>query len=225
MLICLDAGHGKDVAGKKSFDESFFEYEFNRDVVRQITIHLLRHGIYVLPTCLSDQDVPLNTRCKISNDAKVDIFVSLHANAYGEDWNTANGYSIFHHTGSTKGKKLAEAIHSESVPFLGLRDRGIKSENFQVLRETDAPAVLVEHFFFTNKEELAKCNTSEFREKCAIADAKGILKYLGVEWIDKVIEPYYKALYENTLSQVDTYRLLCEKIQDKLDQISEIIER
>lgn len=184
MLVCVDAGHGKETKGKRAFDESFFEWEFNRDVARRLTIHLLRHGVYVIPTCISDRDTPLDERCKISDDANADIFVSIHANAFGDDWNDANGYSIFHHKGSTKGKKLAECIHGESVPFLGLRDREIKPENFQVLRETIAPAVLIEHGFFTNKKELELLKTDEFRENCAIADCKGILKYFGIDYIE-----------------------------------------
>jgi hypothetical protein len=47
------------------------------------------------------------------------------------------------------------------------------------------PAVLIEHGFYTNKEECAKLKDPAFREKCAIADAKGILVYLGIAWKDE----------------------------------------
>lgn len=44
------------------------------------------------------------------------------------------------------------------------------------------PAVLIEHAFYTNKTECDLLKSDSFREKCAIADAKGILAFLGIEW-------------------------------------------
>jgi N-acetylmuramoyl-L-alanine amidase len=205
MIVCLDAGHGKSTAGKRSFDESFFEYEFNRDVVNRIQNHLIRHGVQVVLTAPSDIDTSLDDRCKISDIAKSDVFVSIHANANGDDWNDANGWEVYSHTGSAKGLRLAEAIHAESIPYLGLKDRGLKTSDFYVLKHTEAPAVLIEHGFYSNKSELDLLKSAEFREKCAIADSKGILKYLGVEWQED-----YKALYESA--------------QMKLDQIERILK-
>ncbi|WP_243158092.1 N-acetylmuramoyl-L-alanine amidase [Aminipila terrae] len=48
--------------------------------------------------------------------------------------------------------------------------------------KTVCPAVLVEHGFYTNREELVKLKEDAFREKCSDADAKGILQYLGISW-------------------------------------------
>jgi N-acetylmuramoyl-L-alanine amidase len=191
MIVCLDAGHGKLTTGKRSFDESFFEYEFNRDVVNRIQTHLVRHGVQIVLTAPSDLDTPLKDRCEISDVAESDIFVSIHANANGTDWNDANGWEIYSHTGSEKGKKLAESIHAESIPYLGIKDRGLKTAEFYVIKYTAAPAVLIEHGFYTNKTELELLKSDEFRENCALADSKGILKYLGIEWQED-----YKALYE-----------------------------
>ena len=47
---CLDNGHGKKTAGKRSpvFDDGetqLFEYEFNRDIVRRIIIELDKVGV------------------------------------------------------------------------------------------------------------------------------------------------------------------------------------
>lgn len=191
MLVCIDAGHGKNTAGKRSPDKSFFEYEFNRYVASRIKYHLERHGVKVLLTAPNDEDVALTTRCAIANNANADIFVSIHANAYGDgkNWTSPSGWEVFYSDGSKEGIKLAQAIHSENIPAVGLRDRGIKSTSeFTVVRKTKMPAVLIEHFFFTNKEELTKCNTLEYREKFAILDTKGILKYLNVEWVDEKSE-------------------------------------
>lgn len=190
MLVCIDAGHAKSTAGKRSFDGSLLEYEFNRAVAKLLKYQLERHGVNVIYSCdlNTDTDISLTERCRTANNAKADLFISIHANAFGETWNSANGWEIYHHENSSKGKTLASAIYKESVPYLGLRFRGIKPYSFTVLTKTNMPAVLIEHGFYTNKEECEKLKTSEFRSKCAIADAKGILNYLSIAWLEETAE-------------------------------------
>lgn len=190
MLVCIDPGHAKETAGKRSFDSSLLEYEFNRVVSLWLKYHLERHGVNTIYSCDVDavNDASLSERCRTANNKKADLFVSIHANAYGLTWNSANGWEIYHHKNSTKGKRLAEAIQKTSIPFLGLKDRGIKTNTFTVLTGTNMPAVLIEHGFYTNKEECTKLKSLEFRKKCAIADAKGILNYLGIAWKEDVAE-------------------------------------
>lgn len=187
MLVCIDPGHAKNTAGKRSFDGSLLEYEFNRDVAKRLKYQLERHGVKVIYSCdlETDKDISLSERCRTANNAKADLFISIHANAYGITWNSANGWEIFHHENSTNGKRLAEVIHKTSIPYLGLRDRGIKTSDFTVLTKTSMPSVLIEHGFYTNKEECAKLKDAEFREKCAIADTKGILSHLGITWTEE----------------------------------------
>ena len=189
-LVCIDPGHAKSTAGKRSPDGSLREYEFNRDVTKRLKAILERHGVQTIFSCNieSDVDASLASRCKVANDAKATLFISVHANAHGNgtDWTTGKGWEVFHHKGSVEGKKLAEAIRSESISSLGLKDRGIKTNGLYVTKNTNMPAVLIEHGFFTNKEECEKLKSSDFRERCAIADAKGILKYLGISYIKDV---------------------------------------
>ena len=204
MLVCIDPGHAKNTAGKRSFDGTLREYEFNRDVAKRLKNHLTRHGVNVIYSCNinTDIDISLSDRCKTANNAKADVFVSIHANAFGTDWNTANGWEIYHHQNSSIGRKLAECIRQESIPFLGLKDRGIKTDSLYVIRNTKMPAVLIEHAFFTNKEECEKLKSSVFREKCAVADTKGILKYLGIPW---------KETAENT-ANIDEISIIKNKV-------------
>ena len=63
-----------------------------------------------------------------------------------------------------------------------LKDRGIKTADFTVLTDTEMPAVLIEHGFYTNKEECEKLKSDSFRQKCAECDSKGILEQLGIEY-------------------------------------------
>lgn len=192
LKIAIDAGHGKETAGKRSPDGLLREYEFNRDVAQRLKGHLTRHGIDVMLTAPNDTDVSLNTRCTLSNNAKCDYFVSIHANAYGETWNTAKGWEIYILSKGGQAEKLARDIRTASVPQLGLVDRGVKCEQFAVLKNTAMPAVLIEHGFYTNIDECEKLKTAEFREACAVADCKGILKHLGVKYIEvAATAPWY----------------------------------
>lgn len=190
-IVCLDAGHGKDTAGKRSPDGTLLEYEFNRDVANRIEEILARHDVDVL-TCYGDNDTPLNERCAMANLFKADYFVSIHANAHDTSvqdeegtmhltFNSASGWEIYVISKGGKAEQLAKKIHKHSQE-LGLKDRGIKVGNFQVLRDTDMPAVLIEHGFYTNQEECEKLKSDSFRQRCAEADAKGILEQLGIEY-------------------------------------------
>ena len=190
MKICLDAGHSAQTKGKRSPDSSLMEYEFNRDVGRRLKAILERHNIEVIETVTDDTDVSLAERCSIANKNNVDYFISIHANADGTgyNWTSVRGWEIHIVGKGGKAEKLAKAIHKHSIPILGLKDRGVRISNFQVLRDTDMPAVLIEHGFYTNIEECDILKTEEFRQKCAEADAKGIFELLGINYQDNKTE-------------------------------------
>ena len=188
--ICLDQGHGISTNGKRSPDGTLLEYEFNRDVANRIKPILERHNVEVVLTCTDTKDLTLTKRCKIANEKKADYFVSIHANAfYYKDekqrdiveYNDVSGWEVHIISKGGKAEQLAKEIHKHSQE-LGLKDRGIRVSNFQVLRDTDMPAVLVEHGFYTNKEECEKLKSDSFRQMCAEADAKGILEQLGINY-------------------------------------------
>lgn len=223
--IAIDSGHSELSAGKRSFDNSFFEYEFNMDVSQRIKKHLNRHGVEskIFQVKNKNSVSEMYERIKQINAYNPRIVVSIHANAFGEDWNTANGWEIYYSKGSAGGKRLAECIHSTSIPFLGLTDRGVKdTRTLAMVRRPYAPSVLIEHGFMTNKVECELLKSDDFRNKCAIADAKGILKYLNIEWIEEETVDY-KKLYKNTLSQVEIQKLINKQLVEKLDHIKEII--
>ena len=212
MKIALDYGHGRETLGKRSPDGLFREYEFNRAVGRQLKEILEQHGLEVIETVSNESDPSLTARCKIANEAKVDYLVSIHANAYGETWNSANGWEIYIVGTGGKAEKLAKSIQKYSKD-LGLKDRGVKVEKtFTMLKDTNMPAVLIEHGFYTNKAECEKLKDANFRRQCAIVDAKGILAHLGIAYKETInaepiakdwkIEQYELALKNGIITDV-----------------------
>lgn len=86
-LIALDDGHGKNTAGKrtpyiKSLGREIRENEFNEPVVDYLKAELQRCGFKTILTAPTDADTPLAQRVAIANNAKADLFISIHFNAF-----------------------------------------------------------------------------------------------------------------------------------------------
>ncbi|MFC0273315.1 N-acetylmuramoyl-L-alanine amidase [Metabacillus herbersteinensis] len=179
MKIMIDAGHGFETAGKRTVDEKMREYEFNRVVANAVRLELQQYESVAVYFSHSDQkDIPLQERTDEANSLNVDLFVSIHANAYGNgrDWNSVQGIETFVYlTNPTEAKKLATQVQAQLVKMTGRTDRGVKTANLHVLRETKMTAILCECGFMTNKEEAAMLMTEEYRFKCAQSIVKGIV--------------------------------------------------
>ena len=75
---------------------------------------------------------------------------------------------------------LANAIQSSLINATGAQNQGVKRQTFAVLRETTAPAVLLELGFLSNPQEAARLNTSAYQETLANAIVAGIKRYYSV---------------------------------------------
>ena len=175
MKIMLDAGHGYNTAGKRSID-GMREYEFTRKVAAFASEMLSAYQNVTVYFAHSDtRDVPLQERTNAANRLNVDAYVSIHANAYGTTWNDANGIETYvYSTNHQETYQLAQKIQSNLIALTGLRNRGIKTANFHVLRETKMPAILVECGFMTNRNEAALMRTEAFQRNCAQAIVNGL---------------------------------------------------
>lgn len=60
-------------------------------------------------------------------------------------------------------------------------DRGIKTNNFHVLRETNMPAVLTENGFIDRAEDAQKLSNPTFREQLARGHVNGLVKAFGLQ--------------------------------------------
>lgn len=177
--IILDAGHGPNTPGKRSPDGKLLEFRFNSDVAERIRQFLLSEGVDVFFAHENSRDVPLSERASIANRLGGDAFVSIHANAFGYDWNEAQGIETYMYPQASKRTAaFAELIHSSMISACGRKDRGIKTADFTVLRETKMPAVLVECGFMTNREEASLLLSGSYRVQCARAISFGILNWL-----------------------------------------------
>lgn len=176
LKILLDAGHGYSTAGKRSPD-GMKEYEFTR-VVANFAKQFLEsyQNVTVYFAHSDDRDVPLQERTKKANQLKVDVYISIHANAYGSNWNDANGIETYiHPRHSQESAKLAQKMQRYLIISTGLKDRGVKTADFHVLRETTMPAVLIECGFYTNHNEAALLRSETYRRTCADSIVRAIV--------------------------------------------------
>lgn len=188
-LVAIDDGHGMETAGKRTpifpgTNKFMHENEFNRAVADLLKVNLERCGFKILMVAQGDSDVPLKTRTDTANKAKADFYISIHANALNGQWGPQQGVSTYYYPGSEKGHKAAEMIHKQLIKGTKQKDRGILTENFHVLRETNMPAVLVECAFMDNLNEAQLLLTDSFRRECADEICRGICEYFGVAYVE-----------------------------------------
>lgn len=191
MKILIDAGHGYETAGKRTVD-GMKEYQFNRAVANEVK-RLLAGYQHV--TCLfshSDKrDVPLAERTNYANQANVDLFVSIHANALGNgrEWTSAAGIETYVYLSKPKDAyKLAHIVQAELIRSTSRKDRGVKTASFYVLKETNMTAILCECGFMTNKLEAVLLRTASYQKTCAEAIVHGIATYYNLS-VNKEIDP------------------------------------
>ena len=194
MKILIDPGHGIDTPGKRSPDGLLLEYLWNRQVADLILEGLLSAGIDASLVVTETNDVSLrnrvnrvNTICNRLGASNV-LLVSIHANAAGNGsaWMNAKGWSCYTSRGKTKSDQVAECLYDAFEAEF--QDRKIRKdmsdgdrdweENFYVLQKSKCPAVLLENFFYDNREECAWMLQEETKKRIASAAVKGIIKYI-----------------------------------------------
>jgi len=196
LRIMLDAGHGGEDDGAQSLSPPLREKEMNLMLTRQIGRVLEEAGMQVFHTRTEDTTVSLEERCRLTRQAKADVFISIHGN-YAQ--NPASGIETFALTpagfpGTADGSPprgfqigngndfqntlLAYSLQTcltacdpEAI------DRGVKRQSFYVLRENSCPAALVEYGFLSAPQDVCKMLNAEWQTYCSEAIAEGILRY------------------------------------------------
>ena len=184
-IITIDPGHGGSDSGAVG-DNGYTEKEGAFAISQKVASILNQSGAKVVMTRDSDVDVygpnasarnELQARVDVGNNANSDIFVSIHCNAFVNP--AANGTQTFYYGSSYQGQRLAQSIQEKMIEANGLRDRGISTCNFYVVKHSYMPAVLIETAFITNYDEEALLSDDEWQTTMAKAIAEGINEYFS----------------------------------------------
>lgn len=179
--VFLGVGHGGLDPGAVA--NGFKEKDVNLPIALVCQSELARHGVLTKISRSVDEYESPDDRIRECNEYAPDIAVDIHNNTGGGDGAEAY-YSRF---GGT-GKVLAENILDE-IQKIGQNSRGAKTkvnaqgaDAYAFIRNTAAPAVIVECAFLDNKTDVQIVDTAAEREAMGIAIAKGMLRTLGIAY-------------------------------------------
>lgn len=155
-LVILDAGHNEYVAGKQAPDVSMREWEFNNDMQYKIAKRCKDHNISTYmtnPYPAGKDEIGLGTRCSLANNyyknngRPKSMFISIHSNAHLSTWSSARGTETYvASNGSSESRNFAKSVNDEIVKTCrqidsGAKDRGMKVNDFYVIKNTIMPCV------------------------------------------------------------------------------------
>ncbi len=181
-IVLIDPGHGGTDYGAVSGNGIK-----EKDIVLNITLKMQqlntlvfenRFEIYL--TRHRDTLISLGDRGKLAQVLKPDVFISLHCNQADNAF--AKGIEVYVFDDSIYKRSstfIAYQIESEAKGKLGLKSRGVKQANFQVLRETQSvcPAVLVELGFLSATDEADYLEQSGKQDALALVVLESLIKY------------------------------------------------
>ncbi|MHA0855363.1 N-acetylmuramoyl-L-alanine amidase [Paenibacillus sp. CMAA1364] len=176
-VVVIDAGHGGSAPGSTSIT-GVQEKKFTLSIALKVQQLLLKESnLDVVMTRETDVDVSLSQRAQLANQLSADVFVSIHGNSNPSS--SPNGTESYYYK-RKDSKELAKHIHHYLIEATGLKDRGVKDDNFHVIRETTMPATLLEIGFLSNKADEAVLFTEDLQNRVAQAIVNGIKDYLNV---------------------------------------------
>lgn len=109
----------------------------------------------------------------------------------GFDPNSAEstiGLSLLQEENLDKSLEIASLIQTNFTKKLRRLDRKVKQDNFQVLRETIMPSVLIELGFLTNKREGRYLNSKKGQQEMGKSVSDAIKKYIHHLKLNTVVE-------------------------------------
>jgi N-acetylmuramoyl-L-alanine amidase len=180
--VFIGVGHGGSDPGAVS--GNYKEKDLNLVIATACYTELIRHGVEARMSRTKDENDTLAEEIRECNAFAPDLAIDIHNNAGGGD-----GVEAYYFTGGGLSKILAENVVAAIVE-IGQNSRGVKpniingvNEYFGFIRETYAPAIIVETAFVDNKNDIKIIDTKAEQQTMGVAIAKGILKTLGIAYI------------------------------------------
>ena len=197
LRVVLDAGHGGEDGGAASYDGALVqEKSFTLAMARRIGALLDEAGMEVVYTRVDDITLQLRERTDIAAATNADVFVSIHANTAANPsaagfetyvlpcaGQPATGYSTISpktragNDNDFLNNLLAFQVHRRLPGRKRGYDRGVRRARYQVLRDAQCPAILIECGFLSNTGDVRRLSSNWYRDLFAKAVCDGILDY------------------------------------------------
>ncbi|GIO33978.1 MULTISPECIES: N-acetylmuramoyl-L-alanine amidase [Paenibacillus] len=179
--VWIDAGHGGKDSGATGNGLK------EKDVVLELSLAIKKRleseyeDVQALLSRSTDVFVELQDRTDKANAAGADILISVHCNAGGG----LGGFESYRYiSASAATSKLQNLLHTEIMAGLksfGVADRGQKTGNLHMCRESRMPAVLTENLFVDVASDAAKLSQPAVIEAIVNGHVLGIAKYLDLK--------------------------------------------
>lgn len=178
--IVIDAGHGGKDSG--AVGNGLLEKNLTLQLALKTRDYLKEYaGADVRLTREKDVYLTLDARTDLANDWGADLLVSIHINAATP---TAEGFESFVYTKvDAATKAFQNVLHNKVLKATGMDDRGQRSKDLHMCRESNMPAVLTENGFISNAGDSLKMKITSWLDKVAAAHAAGIAEFLGLKKI------------------------------------------
>ena len=225
--IAYGAGHYMNTPGKRLAKEldhtQTREWVLNDRVARYFAEAAKEYsGIELLRVddATGKTEVSLADRCKRANDWKADFCLAIHHNA-GINLGSGGGIEAYSYKDGTKAAEYRDSIYSACISAGGIkgnRSAPKQAKGFYVLKNTTAPAVLMEYGYMDSKVDAPIILTEAYSKMVAYATMEGIAKVAGLKKKPTTVtqttvgdgEQIYRVRtsWDNATSQIGAYKSL-----------------
>ncbi|SFN56229.1 N-acetylmuramoyl-L-alanine amidase [Algoriella xinjiangensis] len=162
--IVIDAGHGGSDVGSKN--NAIVESQFTLEIAKKIQQLAKEKNIEVILTRDEDKIVDFENRLSKINSIKPDLVISLHVN--NSQNRTTNGSEVFIYKNNTDEKTAQIGSDlAELISFNSIENRGLKKQNFRILRDSQVPAFLLELGFASNDKDIEVLKAADYQKQLA----------------------------------------------------------
>jgi len=179
LTIMLDPGHGGSEYGAIGpLGTKYAEKTINLNTALKLNDELKSLGANVLMTRTTDVTLSLADRLDASRKAKPDMFLSIHANSMevNVDISKITGFSV--HYKEALAKPLSEVLLAKAAET-GRVNKGVRWDNFYVVRGTWTPSILIENCFVPNPSDFELITNETEQVQLAKSLANGIVQYFS----------------------------------------------
>lgn len=191
--VFIDPGHGGRDSGAVGASEQTYEKNNTLSTSFKLKSLLEAYGLEVMMSRTDDTYVELIDRANMANNWNADIFISVHNNSADPVRNADGsikyypyGIETFSYSTTGEGANLAGKVQSRLIADTGFANRGTKTANFSVLRNTNMPAILVELGFISNPNEEKLIGSDSFQSLLAKSISSGVRDYYNLSYYEDI---------------------------------------
>lgn len=227
-------GHAKTTRGKQSPD-GVKEWAQAVEIFKLVYAELANYENVAQkrfddPTGMIDK--PTGQLAREVNDWGSHVHIDYHHNGHGDGltWTDGHGIETFVALSKAANKEnveLAKKVQANMVKNTGLRDRGVKYFNWDMVNLVKCPSILVEMGFMTNKKDTAVIRSKTGQQQFAKAIVDGLVSQYNLKRRPEPVKVVkVEAQIAGTLSHKivkgDTLWTLAKKYKTTVDALKKL---